>query len=49
VLVTFTMPGRLEDGHVRFARDLVSTTARYAAAVEQAWQRQAPPPAPAPG
>lgn len=49
VLVTLTMPGRLEDGHVRFARDLADTATRYAAEVEQARHRQAPPPAPARG
>jgi hypothetical protein len=49
VLITLTMPGRLEDGHVRFASDLADTATRYAAEVEQAWQRQTTQPAPAPG
>ena len=38
LLVTFTLPGHLNAGHVRFARDLASTTARYAVEVERRWR-----------
>jgi hypothetical protein len=38
LLVTLTLPRHLNAGHVRFARDLASTTARYAIEVEQAWR-----------
>jgi hypothetical protein len=35
LLVTLTLPEHLNAGHVRFARDLASITARYAAEVER--------------
>ena len=38
LLVTLTLPEHLNAGHVRFARDLAATTARYAAEVERAWR-----------
>jgi hypothetical protein len=38
LLVTLTLPERLDAGHVRFARDLAATAARYAAEVERSWR-----------
>jgi hypothetical protein len=38
LVVTLTLPEVLEAGHVRFARDLASSTARYATEVERAWR-----------
>jgi hypothetical protein len=38
LLVTLTLPGHLNAGHVRFARDLATMTARYAAEVERRWR-----------
>jgi hypothetical protein len=38
LLVTLTLPERVEPGHVRFARDLAATAALYATAVERAWR-----------
>ena len=38
LLVTLTLPEHLNAGHVRFARDLAATTARYATEVERAWR-----------
>ena len=38
LLVTLTLPEHLNAGHVRFARDLARTAARYAAEVERAWR-----------
>jgi len=38
LLVTLTLPEHLDAGHVRFARDLASTAARYAAEVERSWR-----------
>ena len=37
-LVTLTLPDHLNAGHVRFARDLAATTARYATEVERHWR-----------
>jgi hypothetical protein len=36
LLVTLTLPERIEAGHVRFARQLADLTARYAVEVERA-------------
>jgi hypothetical protein len=38
LLVTLTLPEHLNAGHVRFARDLDATTARYATEVERHWR-----------
>ena len=38
LLVILTLPEHLNAGHVRFARDLASTTARYATEVVRAWR-----------
>jgi hypothetical protein len=38
LLVTLTLPARLDAGHVRFARDLAAMSARYATEVERAWR-----------
>jgi hypothetical protein len=38
LLVTFTLPPHLNAGHVRFARDLAATSARYATEVERRWR-----------
>jgi hypothetical protein len=38
LLVTLTLPEHLNAGHVRFARDLASITARYAVEVERRWR-----------
>jgi hypothetical protein len=48
LLVTLTLPGRVEPGHVRFARDLAATAALYATAVERAWRGLPPLPAASP-
>ena len=37
-LVTLTLPDRVEEGHVLFARQLARQTARYAMEVERAWR-----------
>ena len=38
LLVTLTLPERLLPGHVRFARDLAESAARYATEVERAYR-----------
>jgi hypothetical protein len=38
LLVTLTLPERLLPGHVRFARDLAASAARYATEVERAYR-----------
>jgi hypothetical protein len=38
LLVTLTLPDRIEAGHVRFARELASLTARYAIEVERSFR-----------
>jgi hypothetical protein len=38
LLVTLTLPERIEAGHVRFARDLASAAAKYAFEVERTWR-----------
>jgi len=38
LLVTLTLPERIEAGHVRFARQLADLTARYAAEVERTYR-----------
>jgi hypothetical protein len=38
LLVTLTLPERLLPGHVRFARDLADSAARYAAEVERTFR-----------
>jgi hypothetical protein len=38
LLVTLTLPERLEAGHVRFARDLARQAARYAIEIERSWR-----------
>jgi hypothetical protein len=38
LVVTLTLPARLDAGHVRFARDLAAMSARYATEVERAWR-----------
>jgi hypothetical protein len=38
LLVTLTLPERIEAGHVRFARDLAAMSASYATEVERAWR-----------
>lgn len=38
LLVTLTLPEHLEAGHVRFARELASLTARYAIEVERSFR-----------
>ena len=38
LLVTLTLPERLDAGHVRFARDLAASAARYAAEVERSFR-----------
>jgi hypothetical protein len=45
LLVTFTLPARVEAGHVRFARDLAAQAAAYAAEVERTWRGLTPRPA----
>ena len=37
-LVTLTLPDRVEEGHVLFARQLARQAARYAMEVERAWR-----------
>jgi hypothetical protein len=37
-LVTLTLPDRVEEGHVQFARQLARQAARYAMEVERAWR-----------
>ena len=49
LLVTLTLPERVDPGHVRFARDLAECAARYAIEVEQAWRGLPPRPARSPG
>jgi hypothetical protein len=48
LLVTLTLPERIEAGHVRFARELADLTARYAVEVERTYRGLAalPPPVP---
>jgi hypothetical protein len=48
LLVTLTLPEHVDPGHVRFARDLAASAARYAAEVERAWRGLPPLPAPTP-
>jgi hypothetical protein len=38
VLVTLTLPERVEEGHVVFARQLARQAARYAFEVERSWR-----------
>jgi hypothetical protein len=38
LLITLTLPERLEAGHVRFARDLAAMAASYATEVERTWR-----------
>jgi hypothetical protein len=38
LLVTLTLPEQLDEGHVRFARDLASAARRYAIEVERSWR-----------
>jgi hypothetical protein len=38
LLVTLTLPEHLDEGHVRFARDLASAARRYAIEVERTWR-----------
>jgi hypothetical protein len=38
LLVTLTLPEHLEDGHVRFARELADYAARYAIEVERSFR-----------
>jgi hypothetical protein len=38
LLVTLTLPERIEAGHVRFARELAALTARYATEVERSYR-----------
>lgn len=38
LVVTLTLPDRIDAGHVRFARDLAAQAAAYATAVERAWR-----------
>ena len=38
LLVTLTLPDRIDAGHVRFARDLAASAARYATEVERAFR-----------
>lgn len=38
LFVTLTLPEQLDAGHVRFARELASMSARYAVEVERAWR-----------
>jgi len=44
LLVTLTLPDRLDAGHVRFARDLAASAARYATEVERTWRGLPPLP-----
>jgi hypothetical protein len=37
-LVSLTLPDRVEEGHVQFARQLAQQAARYAMEVERAWR-----------
>ena len=46
LLVTLTLPERIEPGHVRFARQLASSAAAYAAEVERRYRALPGPPAP---
>ena len=43
LVVTLTLPERIDAGHVRFARDLAASAARYAAEVERSSARPARP------
>jgi hypothetical protein len=38
LLVTLTLPEHLDEGHVRFARDLATAACRYAIEVERSWR-----------
>jgi hypothetical protein len=38
VLVTLTLPERVEEGHVVFARQLARQAARYALEIERSWR-----------
>jgi hypothetical protein len=40
LLVTLTLPERVELGHVQFARQLALLARRYAAEIERRWYRQ---------
>jgi hypothetical protein len=44
LLVTLTLPEHVDPGHVRFARDLAASAARYATEVERAWRGLPPLP-----
>ena len=41
LLVTLTLPERVEPGHVLFARQLAALAGRYAAEVERCWKGRA--------
>ena len=38
LVVTLTLPEQLDEGHVRFARDLATAARRYAIEVERTWR-----------
>jgi hypothetical protein len=38
LLVTLTLPERIDAGHVRFARELADYATRYAVEVERSWR-----------
>jgi hypothetical protein len=38
LVVTLTLPERIDTGHVRFARDLAASAVAYAAEVERSWR-----------
>jgi hypothetical protein len=42
LLVTLTLPERIEPGHVQFARQLATFAGRYAGEVERRWRGLAP-------
>jgi len=44
LLVTLTMPERIEAGHVEFARQLADSAARYATEVERRFRGRSPAP-----
>ena len=48
LLVTLTLPEHVDPGHVRLARDVAASAARYATEVERAWRGLPPLPAPIP-
>ncbi len=46
LLVTLTLPERIEHGHVRFARQLATSAAAYATEVERRYLACSGPPSP---